>query len=106
MKGVLLNHIIGILWFEDELAYRRALATFTDSQNLPATFKEWNSLVEKEIDEIRHAGNIGLRVDFHPEAFISWCRARGFQANSQAREAFAEYAVLEYQKSGEGTVIK
>lgn len=101
-----MDHIIGIVWFKDELAYRRALAIFTDSENLPATFNEWKFLIERELDEIRNAGNLALRVDFDPETFINWCRPRGFQANSQAREAFAEYTVLEYQKSGEGTVIK
>lgn len=101
-----MSHIIGILWFEDESAYRRALAIFTDSQNVPATFHEWKTLIKKELDEIGHAGNIALRVDFDPETFIDWCRTRGLQTNSQAREAFAEHAVLNYQKSGEGTIIK
>jgi hypothetical protein len=45
-------------------------------------------------------------VDFDPETFIAWCNLRGFQANSQARGAFTEHVVLEYQKTGKGTVIE
>jgi len=101
-----LNHIIGVLWFNNELAYRRALAIFTDSKNMPATFEDWKTLVKRQLEEIKHAGNIAIRADFDPEKFIGWCNARGFQANSQARGAFTEHVVLEYQKTGKGTVIK
>ena len=104
--GAALNHIIGILWFKDEVKYRRALELFTDSKNMPATFADWKALVEREHEEIKRAGNIALLVDFDPEAFIAWCRSRGFQADSQARTGYAEHAVLEYQKTGKGTVIQ
>ena len=104
--GIKLNHIIGIVWFNDELVYRRALAIFTDSENMPATFENWKTLVERQREEIKRAGNIAIRADFDPETFIDWCNLRGFQANSQAREAFAEHVVLEYQKTGKGTVIE
>lgn len=101
-----MNHIIGILWFKDELKYSRALELFTDSRNMPATFADWKVLIERELEEIKHADNTALLVDFDPEPFIAWCRSRGFQADSQARTGYAEHAVLEYQKTGKGTVIK
>ncbi|MCK9229063.1 MAG: hypothetical protein M0P30_14950 [Syntrophorhabdaceae bacterium] len=100
-----MNDIIGILWFKNELAYRRALDLFTDSRNMPATFADWKDIVEREREEIKHAGNIALCVDFDPETFIAWCRSRGLQPDSQAREGFMEHAVLEYQKTGKGTVM-
>jgi hypothetical protein len=101
-----LNHVIGIIWFKDQLAYRRALDIFTDAKNMPATFENWKTLIKRELEEIKHAGNIALRADFDPETFLGFCNSRGFQANSQARAAFAEHIVLEYQKTGEGTVIE
>jgi len=104
--GVELNYIVGIVWFSDEPAYRRALETFTDSENMPATFEEWKTLVKRQLDEIKNAGNVALRADFDPETFIRWCNSRGFQANSAARCAYAEHVVLEYQKTGKGTVIE
>ena len=101
-----MNYIIGIIWFKDELTYREALAIFTDSKNMPATFEDWKALVERQREEIKRAGNIAIRADFDPETFIDWCNLRGFEANSQARTAFAEHVVLEYQKTGKGTVIE
>jgi hypothetical protein len=104
--GIKLNHIIGIVWFNDELVYRRALANFTDSENMPATFENWKTLVERQREEIKRAGNIAIRAGFDPETFIDWCSLRGFQANSVARAAFAEHVVLEYEKTGKGTVVE
>ncbi len=100
-----MNYIIGIVWYNDEDTYRKALAIFTDSENMPATFEDWKNLVGRQREEIRRAGNVALCADFDPETFIDWCNSRGFQANSQARTAFAEHIVLEYQKTGEGTII-
>ena len=101
-----MSHIIGIIWFKDELTYQRALEVFTDSQNMPATFKDWKDLVERELEEIKRVGNVAIRADFDPDTFIDFCNGRGFQVNSQARTAFAEHAVLEYQKTGEGVFIE
>ena len=101
-----MNYIIGIVWFNDEDTYRRALAIFTDSKNMPATFESWKDLIGRQREEIKHAGNIAIRADFDPETFITWCNLRGFEANSHARTAFAEHAVLEYQKTGKGTIIE
>lgn len=100
-----MNDIIGIVWFEDESAYLRALETFTDPKDMPATFGEWQTLVGRQLEEIRRIGNIAIRADFDREAFIDWCRVRGFQADSHGRTAFAEYVVLEYRKTGKGTII-
>ena len=104
--GIKLNYIVGVVWFNDELAYRRALAIFTDSKNMPATFEDWKTLVGRQLAEIKRAGNTALRADFDPDTFIDWCNSRGFQANSAARTAFAEHVVLEYEKTGKGTVIE
>jgi len=101
-----MNDIIGILWFKDELAYHGALAIFTDCENMPATFDDWKTLVGRQREEIKRVGNIALRADFDPETFIAWCNSRGFAPNSHARTAFADHVVLEYQKTGKGTIIE
>lgn len=101
-----MNDIIGIVWFRDELAYRKALELFTDSQNMPATFGDWKALIERELKEIKDAGNVALRADFDPETFIDFCHARGLQPNSQGRLTFAGYVVLEYEKTGKGQIIE
>lgn len=101
-----MNHVVGIAWYEDEEAYERALSVFSDSVSMPATFADWEALVERQREMIREAGNILLRVDFHPEAFRRWCGDRGFEPNASGRVAFVDAAVLEYRKTGRGTVIE
>ena len=47
-----MNDVIGIAWFKDEATYRRALAIFTDPQNMPASFEDWKSLVGRQCELI------------------------------------------------------
>ncbi len=101
-----MSYLVGIVWFNDEPAYRRALEVFTDSQNMPDTYENWKALVDRQLAEIKRTGNIAIRADFDPETFMDLCISRGFQANSQARTAFAEHVVLEYEKTGKGTIIE
>lgn len=101
-----MNDIIGVAWYNDELTYRRALAIFTDSENMPATYEDWKALVGRQCEEIKYAGNIAIRADIDPETFTDWCIVHGFQTDSQGRLAFVNHAVLEHQKTGKGTVIE
>jgi hypothetical protein len=100
------NDVIGIAWFKDEATYRRALSIFSDSENMPASFEEWKALVGKQCELIKGSGNIAIRADIDLETFTDWCASRGFVANSQGRIAFVNHVVLEYQKTGKGTVIE
>jgi hypothetical protein len=100
-----MNDVIGIAWYKDELTYRKALAIFTDSRDMPATYEDWQAIVGKQLEELKGAGNIAIRADIDPETFIDWCNARGSIANSQGRTAFVNHVELEYQKTGKGTVI-
>ena len=101
-----MNDVIGIAWFKDELTYRRALAIFADSENMPATYEDWKALVGRQCEEIKGVGNIALRADIDPETFIDWCNGRGFKSDSQGRTAFVNHVELEYRKTGKGTVIE
>ncbi len=101
MKGV-----IGIAWFKDELTYRRALAIFTDSENMPATYEDWKALVGRQCEEIKGSGNIAIRADIDPETFCDWCNDHGFLADSRGRTAFANHVEIEYMKTGKGIFIE
>ncbi len=101
-----MNDVIGIAWFKDEPTYRRALAIFTDSKSMPATYEDWKALVARQRKEIKGAGNIAIHADIDPETFADWCNARGLEANSQGRIAFVNHVELEYRKTGKGTVIE
>ena len=101
-----MNDVIGIAWFKDEVTYRRALAVFTDSENMPASFEDWKALVGRECELIKGGGNVAIRADIDPETFTAWCASHGFVANSQGRIAFVNHVELEYQKTGKGTMIE
>lgn len=101
-----MNDVIGIAWYKDGDTYRRALAIFTDPRDVPATYEDWQALVERECDEIRGAGNTALRVDIDPEIFRAWCSAHGFLPDSEGRTAFVSYVELAHKRTGEGTTLE
>jgi hypothetical protein len=101
-----MKYVIGIAWYKDEVAYRSALALFTDTKDMPATYEDWQALVAREREEIKAAGNIALRVDIDPEKFKEWCKTHRFLPDAQGRTAFVSHAELEYEKTGKGTVIE
>jgi hypothetical protein len=101
-----MKDIIGIAWFKSESAYRRAIAIFTDSENMPATYNDWKALVKRECEEIKRVGNIALRADINPETFVDWCNVHGLRPDSQGRTAFVNHIELEYRKTGKGTIIE
>jgi len=106
-KGsVRMNDVIGIAWYKDEVTYRRALAIFIDSKNMPATYEDWQAIVRREREEIKGAGNVALRVDIDPETFKDWCNGHGFLLDARGRTAFVNHVELEYEKTGKGTVIE
>jgi hypothetical protein len=101
-----MNDVIGIVWFKDEATYRRALATFSDPENMPATFEDWKALVKTECELIKGTGNVALRADIDPETFAAWCASCGYEANSRGRIAFVNHVELEYLKTGKGKMIE
>jgi hypothetical protein len=101
-----MNDVIGIAWYKDESAYRRALAIFTDSGSMPDTYEDWKAIVKRELEEIRRIGNMALRVDINPETFTGWCNLHGLRPDGQGRTAFVSHEELEYRKTGKGTLIE
>ena len=101
-----MKDVIGIAWFKDEATYRRALAIFTDPENLPASFEDWKALVGRECELIKGSGDVAIRADIDPETFTDWCSRRGLRADSQGRMVFVNHVELEYQKTGKGTLIE
>lgn len=101
-----MKDIIGIAWYKDELTYRKALAIFTDPKDMPSTYKDWQTIVKMELEEIKSVGNIALRVDIDPDTFIDWCVAHSTLPNSHGRTAFVNHFELEYEKTGKGTIVE
>ncbi|MDF1556146.1 MAG: hypothetical protein P1P84_23955 [Deferrisomatales bacterium] len=101
-----MQSVMGVAWFEDEAAYRRALEIFTDPENMPPSFEAWKALVGRQCALIQGSGTLPLRADIDPERFLAWCADRGFLANAAGRVAFVNHVVLEYQKTGKGTFIE
>jgi hypothetical protein len=101
-----MSDVIGIAWYKDEATYRRALAISSDPNDMPATYEDWQVIVIRECEEIKGVGNIALRVDIDPETFREWCKAHGFPPNAKGRTGFVNWGELEYERTGQGTILE
>lgn len=101
-----MKEIVGIAWYKDESTFRRAREKFVDASAMPATYEEWKSLVARQVEEVKAAGNTALRADIDPESFTDWANRNGQRPDARGRVAYVNQVELEYRKTGKGTVIE
>jgi len=89
---------IGIAWFRRQ-DYAKARKLFEDGHKLPATFDKWLKLAQKAAKDFERQGCIVKKAYIDPDTFADWCRTRGLNIDSSARQIFAELAVKEYRKN-------
>lgn len=64
-----------------------------DAETLPAFYSEWFSDAKKVERLYKGRGDIVERIYLDPDTFPEWCRARGLNVDSAARNRFAAEAV-------------
>ena len=100
-----MKKIAGIVWYNDEVVYRRALAIFTDAFNMPSSYEDWLIGVKDTAKEMKRAGWILVRAELDPETFPGWCKARSLNIDAKARGDFGNEVAAEYLRTGKGTII-
>ena len=91
-------HAVGISWFRPE-TYDACMSVFSDSDDLPDTYKDWLALAEQAERQVASQGMKVVRVDIDPNAFPKWCAANGHsQLDKHARMMFGNEKALEWLK--------
>ncbi|MGB3044158.1 MAG: hypothetical protein WBB98_13325 [Xanthobacteraceae bacterium] len=73
----------------DREDYRRILDVMADADLLPATYEKWRYRADRLERDIQRSGGIAVRAKIDPDAFVSWCTARGLNVDADARNQFA-----------------
>jgi len=100
-----MKKIAGIVWYNNEIIYRRALAIFEDAFNMPATYEDWKVGVKRIAEKYKSDGWILVRAELDPDAFPNWCKSRGLNVDTKARVTFGDEAAARYLKTGEGNFV-
>lgn len=79
---------VGMVWYRLE-DYDAILGIMSDREKLPRTFSEWRMKAETGEKKLRRDGKVVVRAFIDPKSFPEWCRARGLNIDSQARNQFA-----------------
>ncbi len=97
-----MRKIAGVVWYENEIVYRRAVALFDDALDMPPTYEDWLFRVKQTVEQLEHAGWTLIRAELDPETFPGWCKARGLNVDAQARTAFGDAAAAEWLRGERG----
>lgn len=81
---------VGIAWFTRD-TYVAVRAIFEDADNLPVTYKDWLRKAERVRKEYQKRGALVVRAYIDLDAFPAWCRANGYQINSNGRQEYAAW---------------
>jgi hypothetical protein len=78
---------IGVAWYRKK-DYDLVRDLFTDGQNLPLTYEEWERQADAFSNRMASQG-VGIRrVYIDPQKFLTWCRSQGLPIDARARQQF------------------
>lgn len=90
--------IIPIPWYRRD-QYDRLQAACTDGHRLPAAYDKWLNAAQTGFEELSKKGRIVRKVDFDLDAFLAWCKLRGVNIDSRARQHFSSSIAIEAYKA-------
>lgn len=88
MEGSQRISAVGIPWYRRD-DYERIRAVMVDGHRLPPTFAAWLKAAQQVIEQLHRQGAVAVKAHVDPDAFVSWCAARGLQVDADARQQFA-----------------
>ena len=87
-KGDQDNVAVGMAWYRpDQWDALRVVSS--DSEELEATFREWEEYASVQYEDLRKAGINIQKVDVNVPELVAWCKARGVPVDSDSRSEFA-----------------
>lgn len=87
-KGERDDVTIGMAWYRPD-QWDALLMISGDSDELEATFREWEENASVQYEGLRKAGIDIQKVDVNLPELVAWCKARGVPVDSDSRSEFA-----------------
>lgn len=84
---------VGMPWYSAE-NYGRILDVMEDAAKLPATFEDWLKAAELGFRRLTGEGHVVVRAEIDADEFVGWCRSKGLNVDSHARNQFAAEAAM------------
>lgn len=79
--------ILGMVWYKPE-HFDRLMGMFEDRDKLHGTYAQWLAAAEHGYRLYSSQGTRVVRVCIDPDQFAEWCKAKGANLDSTARNAF------------------
>ncbi len=91
--------IQAMVWYREE-DWQGLLDIFSDVDLLPATYEDWLSKANENLETAKKSGDVVVKVYIDPSNFSSWCAKRGKKLDAEARTQFAIEEVTSQQFGG------
>ena len=86
----------GIVWYENEEIYNKALSIFEDSFKLPATYQGFLVQYAAAVRICKQRGFIPIKAELDPSTFPDWCAARYLHVDAAGRAEWGNWKAMEY----------
>lgn len=85
---------IGIAWYKEE-EWEKMKAVWADSEIFEDSFKEWEEMATKTLDEIKANGLAVTKVFFiKTDEFIDWCKIHSLPLDAASRSKYVSEIML------------
>ena len=87
MKSQKRDSNIGIVWYT-EGEWKKMKDISSDSERLEDSFKEWESMAQKTLNDMKATGIAGTKVFIKAEEFFIWCKIHSLPVDSASRSKY------------------
>jgi ribosomal protein S16 len=78
---------VGIVWYTPE-EWERMKQISIDSERLEDSFKEWESMAQKTLNDMKATGIAGTKVFIKAEEFFVWCKIHSLPVDAASRSRY------------------
>ncbi len=88
---------VGLVWYsEDE--WKKMKEVSVDSERLENSFKEWEKMALKTLNEMSAVGLRGKKVYVKTDEFILWCKIKSFPLDRASRSKYVSEIMSKKRK--------
>ena len=93
--------VLGFAWF-DRQQWHRLTEVVDDRNELDDTFEQWERSALDALRTLERQGQRAEKVHIEVDAFVSWCKGRGFPVNGASRAEYVSFVLQ--QRDGQAEV--
>ncbi len=84
--------VVGFAWF-DRTQWHHLTGVVDDRNELDDTFEKWEQNALDALRRLERQGQRAVKVHIDVDAFVAWCKGRGFPVNGTSRAEYVSFVL-------------